>query len=107
MDFYTTVLGWNTKIEGDSADFRYACAQHDGAPIAGVNDASVGQWALPEGVPAHWAVYFGTDDTDAGAAKAAELGGAVLAPAQDTPYGRMALIRDTTGGTFWLCSVDS
>lgn len=107
VDFYTKVLGWDTKVEGDSEEFRYACAQHGGEPIAGVNDATVGQWALPEGVPAHWAVHFGTSDTDASAARATELGGVVLTPVQDTPYGRMALVRDTTGATFWLCSVDS
>ncbi|TEA02635.1 VOC family protein [Mycobacteroides salmoniphilum] len=107
VDFYTKVLGWNTKVEGDSDEFRYACAQHDGEPIAGVNDATVGQWTLPEGVPARWAVYFGTDDTDASTAKVTELGGVVLTAAQDTPYGRMALVQDTTGGTFWLCSVNS
>ncbi|MUM18559.1 VOC family protein [Mycobacterium sp. CBMA271] len=107
VDFYTKVLGWDTKVEADSEELRYACAQYDGEPIAGVNDATVGQWTLPEGVPAHWAVYFGTNDTDASAAKVTELGGVVLTPAQDTPYGRMALVQDTTGGTFWLCSVGS
>ena len=45
---------------------------------------------LPEGVPAHWSVYFGVDDTDAASAKIVELGGSIVQAGQDTPYGRLA-----------------
>ena len=57
---------------------------------------------LPEGVPAHWTVYFGVDDTDAALAKIAELGGTVVRPAEDTPYGRLAAATDPTGAQFKL-----
>jgi predicted enzyme related to lactoylglutathione lyase len=52
------------------------------------------------GMPNHWHVYFGTDDADATAAKAAELGGSVVAPPFDTPVGRMAVLRDPQGAMF-------
>jgi predicted enzyme related to lactoylglutathione lyase len=57
---------------------------------------------LPEGVPAHWAVYLAVDDTDAAVKTTAELGGAVIAPPHDTPYGRLAHVADSTGAQFRL-----
>lgn len=43
-------------------------------------------------------------DTDAAVDKAAELGGSVIAPAWDSPYGRMAVVTDDQGATFALMS---
>ena len=40
--------------------------------------------------PAQWYVYFRSADVDATLAKVVELGGAVVNPAEDTPYGRLA-----------------
>jgi predicted enzyme related to lactoylglutathione lyase len=57
---------------------------------------------LPAGVPAHWAVYFGVDDADATLATVVDLGGAVVQPAEDTPYGRLATATDPTGAQFKL-----
>jgi len=49
---------------------------------------------------AHWSVTFSTDDADATAAKAAELGGTVIAAPTDAPYSRMTVLRDPQGATF-------
>lgn len=57
---------------------------------------------LPEGVPAHWSVYFGVDDTDVALSRTVELGGSILLPAEDTPYGRIAAAADPTGAQFKL-----
>jgi len=57
---------------------------------------------LPDDVPAHWSVYFGVDDADAALAKIVALGGAVIRPAEDTPYGRLAQAADPTGAHFKL-----
>jgi predicted enzyme related to lactoylglutathione lyase len=43
-------------------------------------------------------------DTDAAVAKVAELGGTVLAPPWDSPYGRMAVVRDDQGSVFSVMS---
>jgi uncharacterized protein len=51
-------------------------------------------------VPAHWSVTFATDDADATAAKAAELGGTVIVPPFDAPWVRMTVISDPQGATF-------
>jgi predicted enzyme related to lactoylglutathione lyase len=103
VDFYRGVFGWGTHVVSDTPEFRYTTlkdpAGDDEAWLAGIMDAAV---SLPEGVPAHWAVYFGVDDTDAALATAVELGGAILEPAQDTPYGRLASAADPTGARFRL-----
>jgi hypothetical protein len=57
---------------------------------------------LPAGVPAHWSIYFGVDDTDAALEKIKALGGAVVQAAEDTPYGRLATASDPTGALFKL-----
>jgi predicted enzyme related to lactoylglutathione lyase len=50
--------------------------------------------------PPHWGVTFATEDADATAAKAEELGGSVLAGPFDAPWVRMAVIADPQGATF-------
>jgi predicted enzyme related to lactoylglutathione lyase len=51
-------------------------------------------------IPPHWSVTFAVDDADATAARAAELGGDLLAPPFDAPWVRMTVIRDPQGATF-------
>lgn len=55
---------------------------------------------VPAEVPAHWLVYFGTEDTDATVAKASELGGTTLVPPTDIPPGRFAVLMDPGGAAF-------
>ena len=56
--------------------------------------------------PAHWSVTFATDDADATAAKATELGGRVIVPPFDAPWStatytiRMTVLGDPQGATF-------
>ena len=45
-------------------------------------------------------------DTDAAVARAVELGGSVVAPAWDSPYGRMAVVADDQGAVFAVMSTD-
>ena len=49
---------------------------------------------------ASWSVTFSTDDADAMAAKAVELGGTVLVAPVDAPYSRLTLLRDPQGAMF-------
>jgi hypothetical protein len=57
---------------------------------------------LPAEAPSRWSVYFTVADVDATIAKLTELGGSVLRPAEDTPFGRIAEVSDPTGATFNL-----
>lgn len=97
VKFYQDVFGWNTEVMSDTDEFRYTTLGSGQAATAGIMDA--GQF-LPEGVPAHWRVYFNVSDTDAAIEKAVSLGGSVVQPAEDTPFGRMATLTDPTGATF-------
>jgi predicted enzyme related to lactoylglutathione lyase len=99
VDFYRTVFGWDTRVVGDTDEFRYTTANDGDTMFAGVMDASS---FLPEGVPAHWSVYFSVTDADATIAKLTELGGSVEQPAEDTPYGRIAVVTDPMGARFKL-----
>ena len=99
LTFYREVFRWETRVESDTPEFRYTVLGDEQTQLAGVMDAS---GFLPEGVPAHWSVYFGVADTDAALAKIVELGGAVVLAAEDTPYGRLATAADATGATFKL-----
>jgi predicted enzyme related to lactoylglutathione lyase len=60
--------------------------------------ASLGETSGDE--PSHWGLTFGTDDADATAKRAEELGGKVLVPPFDAPWVRMAIISDPQGATF-------
>lgn len=99
VSFYEKIFGWDTKVVGDSDEWRYTNLVHDGTLLAGVMDANA---HLPESVPSHWAVYFAVDDIDAVVAKVQELGGSVLQPVDDTPFGRLAMAADPTGAPFRL-----
>ncbi len=85
------------KVKADVIYLRVL--RHGEDWLAGIMDAS---GFLPDGVPAHWSVYFGVDDTDAALAKIVDLGGSILMAAQDTPYGRLATAADPTGAQFKL-----
>jgi predicted enzyme related to lactoylglutathione lyase len=97
VEFYRQVFGWDTHVAGDSPEFRYTTLGEGESQAAGIMDASA---FLPDGVPAHWSIYFGVEDADAALAKIVELGGAIVQPAEDTPYGRLAQAADPTGALF-------
>ena len=92
--FYSDVVG----LTSESMDMG------EGGPytVFKAGDAMVGGTVPPPmpGTPNHWHVYFGTDDADATAAKATELGGSVVVPPFDTPVGRMAVLSDPQGAVF-------
>jgi predicted enzyme related to lactoylglutathione lyase len=91
--FYSDVTGLTTETM-DMGTGPYT--------VFKAGDQMVGGTMAPQmpGVPNHWHVYFGIDDADATAAKAAELGGTVIVPPFDTPVGRMAVISDPQGAVF-------
>jgi uncharacterized protein len=62
---------------------------------------------LPEGVPSNWTIFFGDEDVDEALQVITDNGGAVLQPAEDTPYGRLAAATDPTGTAFSLSSLQS
>jgi predicted enzyme related to lactoylglutathione lyase len=97
--FYRDVFTWDAHVVADEPDFRYTTLGEGETALAGVMDATA---FLPEGVPAHWSIYFRAKDVDAALAEVVELGGSIVLPAEDTPYGRLATAADPTGAIFKL-----
>jgi predicted enzyme related to lactoylglutathione lyase len=116
--FYGSVFGWETLGLGGGAEMwrlpGYADfleqrdpglrqRMSDGGAPEGFEDvvASLNQIAEDQpDVPAHWSVTFGVEDADKTAARAAQLGGKVLAPPFDAPWVRMTVLADPQGATF-------
>ena len=99
IDFYRNAFGATIEVISDADEFRYAMIMEGGDQAAGIMDASA---FLPEGVPAHWSVYWAVDSADAAVAQTVELGGTLVQGPEDTPYGRLATCTDATGATFKL-----
>ena len=99
VSFYRDVFDWDTQVAGDTPEFRYTLLVNGDEQLAGIMDAS---GFLAPGEPARWSVYFGAADTEATLAAVTRLGGSVVSPAQDTPYGRLAEAADPTGARFKL-----
>jgi uncharacterized protein len=93
--FYREVLGWNT-YSGDTDEFRYTTLGEGEAALAGIMDAA----DLLGDQPSRWQLYVQVADPDATVAQAESLGGGVTRPAEDTPYGRLAVLTDPAGLEF-------
>jgi uncharacterized protein len=93
--FYGQVFGWTTQDLPDK-NVNYV-TWHLGETMVGGMLEMTQQWG---DIPAHWMAYFAVGDPDEVAERAAEFGGEVSQPPIDTPYGRMAVLRDPTGAGF-------
>jgi predicted enzyme related to lactoylglutathione lyase len=104
LDFYRKVFGWTVRTESDTAEFRYSSMVEGDTALAGVHDVTD---FLPPDVPSRWEVCFQCTDTDATLERVGELGGSVVSPGADSPYGRLGTAADPTGGAFTLVSRSS
>jgi hypothetical protein len=98
--FYAEVFGYqfgDISAEG----FKYWTLDLDGRPVGGIGEISADQ---PGETQPYWGTYFAVSDTDAAVDRAVELGGSVVGPAWDSPYGRMAVVSDDQGAIFALMS---
>lgn len=98
VPFYRDVFGWDTQVMSDTDGFRYTTLGKDRSAAAGIMDATT----LPDDYPAGWTVYWAVADVDASLELVGRLGGSVLRPAEDTPFGRLAEITDATGARLKL-----
>lgn len=92
--FYREVFGWDAHVMSDTDEFRYTTLGQGEGQLAGIMD--------DQAEPSGWNVYFEVADADAALERIAALGGSVLRPAEDTPYGRLAQAADPTGASFRL-----
>ncbi len=98
--FYPGLFGWSANDFPMGPDGAYTIFQLRGRDVGAAYTLRPDQRA--QGVPPHWATYVAVASADDTAAKAAALGGRVLAPPFDVfDLGRMAVLQDPTGAT--LC----
>jgi predicted enzyme related to lactoylglutathione lyase len=93
--------GYGDHLEEQSPGLREGMEQM-GAP-AGFIDvvAAINPIAADDAdTPAHWSVTFAVDDAAEAAAKAADLGGEVVAGPFDAPWTRLAVLKDPQGAMF-------
>jgi predicted enzyme related to lactoylglutathione lyase len=96
LEFYRQVFGWQIETVSDTDEFRYSTANFDGEPLLGVMSWDAG----PD-----WCVFLGADDVDKTVQLVLDNGGSVVRDAQNTPYGRLAAVTDSTGAGFNLSSL--
>jgi predicted enzyme related to lactoylglutathione lyase len=94
--FFADVFGY-TYADMSGEGFEYSMIEVDGNTVGGIGTLPP---EVPEHVPAHWRMYFAVDDCDAAVAKVTDLGGKVLRPPMDMPYGRHADVADPQGAMF-------
>lgn len=93
--FYEAVFGY-TYTEMDDVGLPFVTFEVDGETRGGLGEIT------PEmaGTTPSWLTYFGVADTDAAVEHVTANGGTLEEAAQDTPYGRLALVRGPFGERF-------
>jgi predicted enzyme related to lactoylglutathione lyase len=94
--FYPTLFGWTTRdvpIPGGV----YVMCQREGHEVAAMYQMSDADRA--QGIPSHWFTYIAVANVDETTMQVPALGGTVDAgPFDVSRYGRMAVVKDPTGG---------
>ncbi|HEV3381179.1 MAG TPA: VOC family protein [Trebonia sp.] len=98
--FYAAVFGYEFG-DMSSDQFTYATLLLGGHEVGGIGAYPAD---TPESMRPMWNTYFGTADTDKSVQQVSEAGGAIIRPASDSPYGRMAVVTDDQGAAFSLIS---
>ncbi|WP_431774256.1 VOC family protein [Streptomyces cucumeris] len=105
--FYGQVFGWDAQ-QRERVDVRFehdrVVLHIDGKAVAGLRGGAL-EAAPDPNVRPRWHIYFQVADVDAVAARTLELGGGVISPPADSPYGRIAALRDTEGGLFSVAAL--
>jgi predicted enzyme related to lactoylglutathione lyase len=100
VSFYEDVFGWQTRVNSDTPELHDTLLTSDGEDFAGIAAAKEGD--LAPGEPGRWDVFFSVADVDSALRGITRLGGTVLRPAEDTPFGRLAEAADPMGARFSL-----
>lgn len=94
--FYGRLFGWSSRTTQMGA-VAYTEFLNGGRAVAGMMEM--------QGIPTHWGIYIAVDDTDAAMARAEALGGRIVRPPMDLPYGRAATLSDPQGAVFSVIAV--
>jgi predicted enzyme related to lactoylglutathione lyase len=98
--FYTALFGWEPEDLPAGEGGVYIMFRLGGRDVAALYEMGETE---REQLSAHWSSYVSIDDVEAAAARATELGAAVVAEPFDVmDSGRMAVLRDPTGAHLHL-----
>ena len=101
--FYAAIFGYHyAPVEMAGPDYSTFSLDEGGAPAGGIG----GMMGM-DGYSSHWIVYLAVPDVDEAVRRTPELGGHVISPGFDTPYGRMAALADPTGASFWVLTMSA
>ena len=89
--FWSSLFGWKYREFEGPIEYSMLDGNEPGGAIYPSQEGERGA-----------VIYFGTDDTDKSLARIVDLGGEIVLPAEDTPYGRLAQASDPTGSLFKL-----
>ncbi|WP_067681341.1 VOC family protein [Nocardia miyunensis] len=97
--FYADVFGYTYTDVGDGTNMRYVMFTPPGGTegVGGMNDDTL---TPGDPMPTYWLTWFQFDGVDTAAERVAELGGTVLMPPSDSPFGRMTMVVGPQGETF-------
>ncbi len=98
LAFYSAVLLGSEFHDTSTDGHPYATFVSEGRDVGGVGEYGADDLELP----AQWWVYLAVDDTDAAVDQVIKLGGSVIRPPADSPYGRVATVADNQGASFSL-----
>ncbi|WP_433207714.1 VOC family protein [Nocardia sp. CA-107356] len=98
QDFYRKVYGWSYAEIGDGDQFIYSTFTTPGGgdSVGGMMDSS----KAPGEDMSYWLAWFQYDDVDAALKRAAELGATVMMGPEDSPFGRMGVLKAPQGEVF-------
>ena len=98
-DFYTQVIGWDTRPEEmDGYEDYHMIAPGSDQSVAGICHAR----GINADLPPQWLVYVIVEDVDASANSCRELGGDIVTGPREMGTGRFCVIRDPAGAVLAL-----
>lgn len=96
-EFLASVFGYTYEPQEGDGDLDYNVIQVDDRQVGGVMAIPAD---LKGDVHSHWLTYFAVESTNETTAAAVASGATLLAPAMDSPYGRLAILADAQGAAF-------
>ena len=93
-DFYAALLG--ASVDAMSGGMEYYVLKHGENMLCGIMQIDPA-WGK---MPAQWVNYFSVANADETAALVKSHGGTQMGPTEDSPFGRIAALRDPSGATF-------
>ena len=89
--FYGGLFGWSSRTSQMGA-VAYTQFLNGDRAVAGMMEM--------QGIPTQWGIYIAVEHTEEALSRAEALGGIVVRPPMDLPYGRAATLADPQGAQF-------